>query len=126
MEAAQARAEQIIAQARAEAENIRMDADDYIIETLGSLEAELTRLLNQARNGIATLTAERRTSREQFNEDVEDEETESPEAENWTVNESYNKTTCSLEQVVWVKLLNFKGPCPSPGLLIFLSWPDAL
>ena len=81
VEAAQARAEQIIAQARAEAENIRMDADDYIIETLGSLEAELTRLLNQARNGIATLTAERRTSREQFNEDVEAEETESPEAE---------------------------------------------
>jgi hypothetical protein len=60
VEAAQARAEQIIAQARAEAEGIRMDADDYIVETLSSLEAELTRLLNQARNGIATLTAERR------------------------------------------------------------------
>ncbi len=80
VEAAQARAEQIIAQARAEAENIRMDADDYIIQTLGSLEAELTRLINQARNGIATLTAERRTSREQYRED-EDEELEESEVQ---------------------------------------------
>jgi cell division septum initiation protein DivIVA len=83
VEAAQSRAEQIIAQARAEAENVRMDADDYIIETLGSLEAELTRLINQARNGIASLTAERRTSREQFleEEEVEQVEEASPEEE---------------------------------------------
>jgi cell division septum initiation protein DivIVA len=59
VEAAQARAEQILEQARIEAENIHRDADDYIIEALGTLEAELTRLLNQARNGIAKLTAER-------------------------------------------------------------------
>lgn len=59
VQAAQARAEQIIDQARADVEAIRRDADDYIIETLGSLEAELTRLLNQARNGIAKLTSER-------------------------------------------------------------------
>jgi hypothetical protein len=77
VEAAQARAEQIIAQARAEAENIRMDSDDYIIETLGSLEAELTRLLNQARNGIASLTAERRTSRENFEVHETESEAES-------------------------------------------------
>jgi cell division septum initiation protein DivIVA len=81
VEAAQARAEQIIAQARAEAENVRMDADDYIVETLGSLEAELTRLLNQARNGIATLTAERRTSREYFVEESDTEQVEEPEVE---------------------------------------------
>jgi cell division septum initiation protein DivIVA len=77
VEAAQARAEQIIAQARAEAENIRMDGDDYIIDTLGSLEAELTRLLNQARNGIATLTAERRTSRDHFEVHETESEAES-------------------------------------------------
>jgi hypothetical protein len=59
VEAAQARAEQIIDQARADAEAVRRDADDYIIETLGSLEAELTRLISQARNGIAKLTAEK-------------------------------------------------------------------
>lgn len=59
VEAAQSRAEQILDQARIEAEHIHRDADDYIIEALATLEAELTRLLNQARNGIAKLTAER-------------------------------------------------------------------
>ncbi len=59
VEAAQSRAEQIIAQARAEAEAVRIEADDYVIESLSALEAELTRLLNQARNGIAKLNAER-------------------------------------------------------------------
>ncbi|TET82359.1 MAG: hypothetical protein E3J37_07485 [Anaerolineales bacterium] len=59
VEAAQVRAEQILVQARADTEVIRRDADDYIIETLGSLEAELTRLIDQARNGIAKLTAEK-------------------------------------------------------------------
>ena len=58
VEAAQTRAEQILIQARADAELIHRDADDYIIDTLGSLEAELTRLINQARNGIAKLTSE--------------------------------------------------------------------
>jgi len=59
VEAAQSRAEQIIDQSRADTEAVRRDADDYIIETLGSLEAELTRLISQARNGIARLTAEK-------------------------------------------------------------------
>lgn len=58
VEAAQTRAEQILIQARADAEVIRRDADEYIVETLGSLEAELNRLITQARNGIAKLTAE--------------------------------------------------------------------
>jgi cell division septum initiation protein DivIVA len=58
VEAAQTRAEQIVVQARADAEVIRRDADEYIVETLGSLEAELNRLISQARNGIAKLTAE--------------------------------------------------------------------
>ncbi|MDX1600348.1 MAG: hypothetical protein R3191_02420 [Anaerolineales bacterium] len=57
--AAEARAEQIIEQARAEAEAVRRDADEYVVETLGALEDELTRLLTQARNGIAKLNAER-------------------------------------------------------------------
>jgi cell division septum initiation protein DivIVA len=59
VEAAQARAEQILDQARADAESIRAEADDYVIESLGALEQELNRLITQARNGIATLTAER-------------------------------------------------------------------
>jgi cell division septum initiation protein DivIVA len=59
VQAAQARSEQIIVQARADAENLRREADDYIIEALSSLEGELTRLLTQARNGISKLNVER-------------------------------------------------------------------
>ena len=59
VQAAQARSEQILAQARSDGEAIRRDADDYILESLGALEAELTRLMGQTRNGIAKLTTER-------------------------------------------------------------------
>jgi cell division septum initiation protein DivIVA len=76
VEAAQSRAEQIIDQARADGEAVRRDADDYIIETLGALEAELTRLINQARNGIAKLTAEK-----QILLQTEPEISETPEEE---------------------------------------------
>jgi cell division septum initiation protein DivIVA len=73
VEAAQSRAEQILVQARADAETIRREADDYIIEALSTLEAELTRLINQARNGIAKLTAERQIQYEETAEFVEEE-----------------------------------------------------
>ena len=63
VQAAQARSEQILAQARGEAEGLRREADDYIVEALGSLENELSQLLNQARNGIAKLTADRQKLR---------------------------------------------------------------
>jgi len=76
VEAAQVRAEQILVQARADTEVIRRDADDYIIETLGSLEAELTRLIDQARNGIAKLTAEKELLLQ-----VQGEVSENPEEE---------------------------------------------
>ena len=56
---AQRRAEQILAQARADAEATRQDADDYVIEALTSLQDELTRSLNQANNGIRKLEEER-------------------------------------------------------------------
>lgn len=62
VQAAQSRSEQILAQARSEAEATRREADDYIVEALGGLEAELSRLLTQARNGIAKLTADRHKS----------------------------------------------------------------
>ena len=55
---AQRRADQILAQARAEGENVRADADDYVIESLHQLEAELERNLNQVRNGIRTVEEE--------------------------------------------------------------------
>ncbi|OGO17919.1 MAG: hypothetical protein A2Z14_03010 [Chloroflexi bacterium RBG_16_48_8] len=65
VQAGQSRAEQIIEQSRIDAEAIRRDADDYVIEVLENLEAELTRLLTQARNGIAKLTAEKQASMRQ-------------------------------------------------------------
>jgi cell division septum initiation protein DivIVA len=59
--AAQPRADQIIEQARIEAEVVKYEADDYILESLATIDAELTRLLSQTRNGIAKITTERKT-----------------------------------------------------------------
>lgn len=56
---AQRRAEQVVNQARADAEATRRDADDYVIDTLGRLQDELERSLTQIRNGIRTLEEER-------------------------------------------------------------------
>jgi cell division septum initiation protein DivIVA len=55
VEAAQSRADQVVSQARIEADLIRQEADDYTLESLTSLEIELERLNNQVRNGIRAL-----------------------------------------------------------------------
>lgn len=55
VQAAQARAEQIVAQARADIEGTRIEADNYALDTLTRLELELDRILTQVRNGIHTL-----------------------------------------------------------------------
>lgn len=55
VQAAQARADQIIAQARADIEADKHEADDYAVDTLTRLEMELDRYLTQVRNGIRTL-----------------------------------------------------------------------
>jgi F0F1-type ATP synthase membrane subunit b/b' len=52
---AQRRAEQIVSQARLDAEATRRDADDYVIDALTHLQNELERLTNQVRNGIRTV-----------------------------------------------------------------------
>jgi cell division septum initiation protein DivIVA len=57
--AAQAHAEKIVAQARDDADGIRREADDYVLESLSRLEAEMNRLLLQVRNGINKLNEER-------------------------------------------------------------------
>ncbi len=57
--AAQAHAEKITAQARDEADGIRREADDYVLESLSRLESEMNRLLLQVRNGINKLNEER-------------------------------------------------------------------
>lgn len=56
--AGQTRAEQIIEQARIDATVMRGDADKYVVDVLESLENELSRLLNQARNGISKLRSD--------------------------------------------------------------------
>jgi vacuolar-type H+-ATPase subunit E/Vma4 len=59
VKSAQNRADQILAQARADAQATRQDADDYIIESLRHLEAEIARLQNQVQNGLRKLEEER-------------------------------------------------------------------
>ena len=58
--AAQNKADQIIAQAKQDAELVRADADDYVLEVLTELEAQLQRILGQAQNGINVLKARRK------------------------------------------------------------------
>lgn len=55
VEAAQSRADQVLEQARLDAEATRMEADEYVLETLTSLEIEMERVVNQVRNGIRAL-----------------------------------------------------------------------
>jgi len=55
---AQARYDQVIAQARVEAEAIRKEADDYALGVLTKLQDELQRSLNTVHNGISMLKAD--------------------------------------------------------------------
>lgn len=55
---AQRRTEQILAQARADADNTRADADDYVMRSLTQLQAELERISNQVANGIRVVQDE--------------------------------------------------------------------
>jgi len=59
VQAAQSRAEQILLQARADVEATKMEADEYVLETLTRLEMELDRSINQVRNGIRAITTEK-------------------------------------------------------------------
>ncbi|MBT3322266.1 MAG: hypothetical protein HN392_08265 [Anaerolineae bacterium] len=55
IEKAKLRADNVLEQARADAAATRMDADNYVVETLSGVEDELSRLLNQVHNGIREL-----------------------------------------------------------------------
>jgi hypothetical protein len=57
--AAQNKAEQIIEQAKQDADAIRADADSYVLETLMDLETQVERILQQARNGISLIRNKR-------------------------------------------------------------------
>ena len=58
VQSAQTRADQVVAQIKADAEMQRIEADQYVVDTLKNLEMELERYINQVRNGIATLQNE--------------------------------------------------------------------
>ena len=55
---AQRRAEQILSQARAEAEAVRADADNYVIDTLMQLQDQIAKMSNQVNNGIRMVQEE--------------------------------------------------------------------
>lgn len=55
---AQRRADQIVSQARAEAEGVRADADNYVLDTLMQLQDQIAKLSNQVNNGIRVVQEE--------------------------------------------------------------------
>ena len=61
IQAARSKADQIVTQAHKEAALTQQEADGYIVETLTNLENQLAGLLNQVRNGITTLQADKFT-----------------------------------------------------------------
>mgnify|MGYP000582250441 CR=1 FL=1 len=71
VQAAKARAEQIIIQAKGETVHVKEDADQYVVDTLSRLEMELERTLGQVRNGIRSLQQEEAPAAEEKPEQVE-------------------------------------------------------
>jgi vacuolar-type H+-ATPase subunit H len=59
VKSAQTRANQIVNQARDDANVTRRDADDYVIDSLQKMEEEVTHLLSQVRNGIRKIEEDR-------------------------------------------------------------------
>lgn len=57
-QAAQSRADQIVAQARLESEQTKRDADDYVLQTLISLQTEAEKILTQVKNGVIAIQTE--------------------------------------------------------------------
>jgi cell division septum initiation protein DivIVA len=64
VQAAQNRAANIIEQARQDAEAIRNEADNYVLEVLSELEAHLIKTLTVVRNGITKIQQDREISRQ--------------------------------------------------------------
>jgi len=59
VQAAHARADQVKADEISKIDQTRRDADEYVMNSLRSLEVELERLLTQVRNGIQTVQNEK-------------------------------------------------------------------
>ncbi|MGC8839029.1 MAG: hypothetical protein ACP5UM_11490 [Anaerolineae bacterium] len=58
VKAARAHADQIIAEAQKQAEELKADADNYVLEELRQLQMQLEGLLRRVRNGIRKLEQE--------------------------------------------------------------------
>jgi cell division septum initiation protein DivIVA len=58
IQSARSRADEIVEQAHKEAAVTQKEADQYILDSLSKLEAEMNQLLAQVRNGISTLKAD--------------------------------------------------------------------
>lgn len=72
VQAAQNRAANIIEQARQDAEAIRADADNYVLEVLGELEGHLLKTLTVVRNGINKIQLDRQAMRERAEASIHD------------------------------------------------------
>ena len=59
VEAAKARASQIIDQIHDDNDRTRQEADEYVLQTLSKLQDELERIISQVQNGIRTLQSEK-------------------------------------------------------------------
>ena len=58
-QASQARANQLVEQAKIECEQTKRDADEYVIQALRSLETELEKSMTHVKNGIMALQVEK-------------------------------------------------------------------
>jgi cell division septum initiation protein DivIVA len=56
--AAETRAETILERARSDAESLRADADEYVLQVLSQLSQDLERALTEVRNGIVRVQQE--------------------------------------------------------------------
>ena len=59
VEAARGRANEIIDSVQADNERTKREADEYVLQSLSALEAELERILAQVQNGVRTLQSEK-------------------------------------------------------------------
>jgi len=55
VEEAKTRGDRVLEQARLDAEATRLEADEYVLESLTNLEREMERVLSQVRNGMREL-----------------------------------------------------------------------
>lgn len=74
--AADERATTIVERARRDAESLRADADEYVIQALSHLSADMERALTQVRNGIARVQQDQSVPAQEEPEPVEAMETE--------------------------------------------------